>query len=181
MVRFHLAAIQTMSHPLRDFFRLIDVMLLAAPPIYIAVLAVLVIAWRRMWVSVPLIFWALAAFVTLGQLQPLWGHHVVLLSRGAGVSKWMWGLCRVAGFHGARQAAHRTGDHAHIAGAGWLRWSGVRWSGDRGPRNARAYAPSARQLEMAMALQGVSAADEIVLSDDQYVAALANRDYRRNW
>ena len=70
-----------------------------------AVLAVLVIAWRRMWVSVPLIFWALAAFVTLAQQQPLWEEHVVLLSSGARVDKWMWCLCRVAGFLGARQAA----------------------------------------------------------------------------
>jgi hypothetical protein len=79
-----------MSHPLRDNLRLIDRMLLAGPLIYIAVLAALVIAWQRMWVSV------LAAFVTLGQQQPLWGHCVVC-------------LCRVAGFHGARQATHRIG------------------------------------------------------------------------
>ena len=47
-VRFHLAAARTMSHPLRDNLRLIDGMLLAGPSIYIAVLAVLVIAWQRM-------------------------------------------------------------------------------------------------------------------------------------
>ena len=176
VVRFHLAAIQTMSHPLRENLRLIDVMLLAAPPIYIAVLAVLVIAWRRMWVSVPLIFWALAAFVTLGQLQPLWGHHVVLLSPALA-------LVSGCGAFAAWQAFTAPGRQRTelaitltllvLAGCAGLVCAGLVIDG---PRNARANAPSARQLEMAMALQGVSAADEIVLSDDQYVAALANRD-----
>jgi hypothetical protein len=44
-------------------------------------------------------------------------------------------------------------------------------------QNLAANAPlSARTLSMALALQGVSAPNEVVLSDDQYVAALANRD-----
>ena len=171
VVRFHLAAVQTMSHPLRDNLRLIDVMLLTGPPIYIAVLAVLVIAWRRMWVSVPLIFWAVAAFVTLAQQQPLWGHHIVLLSSALA-------LISGCGAFAARQAFTALGrQRAELAitlillvlvgGAGLA---------INGPRNERANAPPTRELEMAFALRGVSAPDEIVLSDDQYVAALANRD-----
>src|SRR5262249_13610989 len=43
-------------------------------------------------------------------------------------------------------------------------------------RNATAKASTPPStLEMAMVLQGVSAADQAVISDDQYVAALANR------
>ena len=34
------------------------------------------------------------------------------------------------------------------------------------PRDAKANAPTAHELEMAFALQGVSAPDEVVLSDD---------------
>jgi hypothetical protein len=44
-------------------------------------------------------------------------------------------------------------------------------------QNIAANAPvPTRTLSMALALQSVSAPDEVVLSDDQYVAALANRN-----
>ena len=170
VVRFHLVARQIISHPLRENLRLISVMLLAAPLIYIAMLAVLVIAWRRMWVSVPLTFWALAAFVTLAQQQPLWEEHVVLLSpalaliSGCGAFA-AWQVFTAPGRQ--RIGLATTLILLVLTDAGLA----INW-----PRNARANAPTARELEMAIALQGVSAPGEVVLSDDQYVAALANRD-----
>ncbi len=170
VVRFHLVARQTMSHPLRENFQLIGVMLLAAPLIYLAMLAVLVIAWRRMWVSVPLILWAIAAFVTLAQQQPMWEQHIVLLSPALALIGGCGAFAAWRVFTAGRQ---RTGLAITLillvlaGGAGLA----INW-----PRNARANAPTARELEMAIALQSVSAPDEVVLSDDQYVAALANRD-----
>jgi len=171
LVRFHLVAAQTISHPLPENLRLISVMLLAAPLIYIAMLAVLVITWRRMWVSVPLIFWALAAFVTVAQQQPLWDEHIVLLSpalaliSGCGASA-AWQLFTAPGRQRAKLAI--TLILLVLAGGAGL---AINWT-----RNAMANAPPARELEMAIALQGVSAPDEVVLSDDQYLAALAKRD-----
>ena len=170
VVRFHLVARQTISHPLHENLRLIDATLLAAPLIYTAMLAVLVIAWRHMWVSVPLIFWALAAFVMLAQQQPLWEQHVVLLSPALAL---IGGCGAFAAWQVLTAGRQRTGLAITLillmlaGGAGLA----INW-----PRDARANARTARELEMAIALQGVSAPDEVVLSDDQYVAALANRD-----
>ena len=171
-VRFHFAAAQTVNYPLRENLRLIGMTLLAAPLVYIAMLAVLAITWRRMWVSVPLIFWALAAFVTLAQQQPLLGRHVVLLSPA---------LALISGC--GAFAAWQVFRAPSIQRAG-LAITLILLAGGVGAglainlqRNASASAPSpARILDMAIALQRVSAPNEVVLSDDQYVAALANRD-----
>jgi hypothetical protein len=172
VVRFHLAAAQTMSHPLRENLRLIDVMLFSAPLIYIAVLAVLVIALRRMWVSVPLIFWALAASVTLAQQQPLWGHHVVLLSPVLALISGCGALAAWQVF--TALGRQRTGLAITLI---LLVLAGRAGLAVNLHHNAKAKAPTPpSELEMAMALEGVSAPDEVVLADDQYVAALANRD-----
>jgi hypothetical protein len=171
VVRFHLAAVQTMSRPLRDNLRLIDLMLLAGPLIYIAGLAVLVIAWRRIWVSVPLIFWAVAAFVTLAQQQPLWGHHIELLSPALALISGCGALAAWQAFTAlGRQRAELAITLILLVLAGGAGLA-INW-----PRNERANGPPTRELEMTFALRGVSAPDEVVLSDDQYVAALANRD-----
>jgi len=125
-----------------------------------------------MWVSAPLILWALADFLTLLRQQPLLDHHIVLLSpamaliTGCGVyAVWQ------AFTEPSRQRLAQTVTLVVlvvmcVAGLA-LNWT----------QNLAANAPpSARTLSMALALQGVSAPNEMVLSDDQYVAALANRD-----
>ncbi|HEX5442015.1 MAG TPA: glycosyltransferase family 39 protein, partial [Ktedonobacterales bacterium] len=55
VVRFHLAAAQTDSHTLRDNLHLIGTTLWDARLVVIAVPAMVVVVWRRMWVSAPLI------------------------------------------------------------------------------------------------------------------------------
>ena len=172
VVRFHFVAREASSHPLRENLQLIRLVLLAAPLIYIAVLALLVIVWQRMWVSVPLICWALTAFTTLALQQPLWDHHIVLLTpplaliSGCGVVA-AWQI--FTGLGRQRAGLAITLILLVLAGGASLM---IDWR-----RNSSANAPlPLRTVEMAMAVRGVSAQDEVVLSDDQYVAALANRD-----
>lgn len=171
-VRFHLAAIETTSRPLHANLRLISLMLFAAPLIYIAVVAVFVIAWRRMWVSMPLILWALAALVILARQQPLFGHHVVLLSPPLA----LMGGCGVfvtSHFFTAR-SARRAGlaitlTLLTLVGSAGLttNWQHNALSNEQLP---------ARERSMVIALQSLSELDEVVLSDNQFVTALANRD-----
>jgi 4-amino-4-deoxy-L-arabinose transferase-like glycosyltransferase len=171
VVRFHLVA-REISEPLRENLRHIGVQLLAAPQIYIAVLALLVITWQRMWVSVPLICWALTAFITLALQRPLFDHHVALLSppmaliSGCGVLT-AWQFFSRPGRQPVGLAI--TLILLVLAGAASLR---IDWQ-----YNLNANVPlPLRTVEMVMALQGVSAPAEVILSDDQYVAALADRD-----
>ncbi len=172
VVRFHLAAAQADSQSSRDNLQLIVETLWDARLVFIAVPAIIVVVWRRMWVSAPLILWALVAFITLLRQQPLLEHHIVLLSpalalvTGCGVyAVWQ------ASTEPSRQRLAQTVTLVVLV-VMCITGLAFNWS-----QNVAANASlPARTLSMALALQGVSAPDEVVLSDDQYAAALANRD-----
>lgn len=172
VVRFHLAAAQKDSHTLLDNLQLIGASLRDARLVFLAVPAIVVVVWRRMWVSAPLILWALADFITLLRQQPLLGHHIVLLSPammliiGCGIYA-MWQAF-------AEPSRQRLALTVTLVLLVVMCFAGLalNWT-----QNVAANAPlPARTLSMALALQSVSAPNEVVLSDDQYVAALANRD-----
>jgi uncharacterized membrane protein len=171
-VRFHLAAAHSNSHTLGSNLEIIWRALLASPLLYMGAVAVALLVWQRAWTSVPAVVWACAAIAMLAQQQPLFAHHAVLISPA---------LALVAGY-GACVAwtAFASSDHQAVAltvgrivlilacAFGLF----VNWR-----NNAAANVPlPTRSIEMAIALQGVSAPTEVVLSDDQYVATLANRD-----
>lgn len=171
VVRFHLAAARADTHSLRYNVQFIAQTLVAAPLIYAGALATVVMVWRRMWVSLPLLLWTLASFVVLVRQQPLFAHHVVLLSPSLALIAGC-GACAVSSV--LAMSDKRLAQVAValalvlVAGAGLI----LNWK-----QNAAANAPiPVRTLKMALALQGVSAPQEIVLTDDQYLAALANRD-----
>jgi len=172
VVRFHLVAGQAYWRPMHLQLSRIAEQLGSGPLVYVAALAVLVIAWRRMWVGIPLILWALAAFVVLLHVQPLWNHHIVLLSPA---------LALISGCGAAvalqecqSLSAKRLGLTVVLAllvaagGAGlWLNLLQSEMA--RRP-------PSASQLDMVKALRDATAPGDLVLSDNPYVAALANRN-----
>lgn len=171
VVRFHLAAARVDSHSLGANLRIIGGSLIATPLFYTAVLAVIVFVWRRLWSSLPLLLWALAAFVTLARQHPLFGHHVVLMSPALALISGV-GACVVwqnlAASGGRRSGLTIARVVLVLVCATGL---AVDWK-----QNAAANSPhSSQTLSMAIALQSVSAPDEMVLSDNQYVAALANR------
>jgi dolichyl-phosphate-mannose-protein mannosyltransferase len=172
VVRFHLAAADVGSLSLGGNLRLIGKALFNAPVIYTALLATVVIVWRRMWVAAPLIVWALADIVTLVRQQPLLEHHVVLLSPALVL---IAGCGAIAAWQAITIAQGQRFAQAIIAVA--LVVAGVTGLVINWHNNARANTSEpTRSLRMALALQGISAPEEIVLSDDQHVAALANRD-----
>ena len=172
VVRFHLVAGQFDRHPMHAELWQIAEQLGSAPLVYVAALAVLVIAWRPMWVSVPLILWALAAFVVLLHVQPLWNHHIVLLSPALALISGCGAAVALQEFQSP--GANRLGLAAMLAllvaasGAGLL----VNLRQNETARRP----PSASELDMVKALQAATAPGDVVLSDNQYVAALANRD-----
>lgn len=172
VVRFHLAAAQASSHSLSSNLRIIAGALVASPLLYTVTLAVVVLVWRKLWVGVPILLWALAALVLLVRQQPLFAHHIVLLSpalaiiSGSGAYA-AWQAFSVLGRQRTGLMIIRIVLMLGCSAGFWLNWM----------QNATANAPeSTRTLEMAIALRGVSAPDEVILSDDQYIAALANRD-----
>lgn len=172
VVQFHLAAAQANSHSLSNNLQIINDTIRDTPLIYIAVAAVVVVVWRRMWVSAPLILWALADFIMLIRQQPLLDHHVVLLVPALA-------LITGCGAYGAWQAFTEPSRRRVIQTIVLVMLILACVVGLTLNRNQNELANAplpARTLSMALALQGVSAPSEVVLSDDQYVAALANRD-----
>jgi hypothetical protein len=118
--------------------------------------------------GLPVILWALAAFVTLLQLHPLVDHHVVLLSPALALISGYGAFAALQAFtaEGRQRAGLAlTALLLVLAGAGLV---------TNGQRTAREL--PARELSMVLALQSVSTPEDVVLSDDQYLAALANRD-----
>ena len=175
VVRFHLAAAQADSFPLSHNLEWLRYGLVDTRLVYLPVLGALVIIWRRLWLAAPLILWALADVVTLVRQQPLLDHHIVLISPALAL---IAGCGVVAAWRVAQAFSAENWRRIGLALTAALLvltcLSGLLLNVQQ---NAAANGPIAtRSLDMAIALQSVSAPGEVVLSDDQYVAALANRD-----
>ena len=175
VVRFHLVAAQANSFPLSHNLEWLRYALVDKRLIYLPILATLVIIWRRMWLAAPLILWALADFVTLVRQQPLLDHHIVLISPALAL---IAGCGVVAAWRVAQTFSVENWRRVGLAlTAALLALACLSSLSLTLQRNAEANGPVAtRTLRMAIALQSVSAPSEVVLSDDQYVAAMANRD-----
>lgn len=172
-VRFHLVAVQTGDHSLLGNLRIIVGALRGAPLVYIALLAAIVIAWQRVWAGVPLLVWVLSAFGLLALLHPLWQQHVVLLTPALA----MIGGCGAAA---AWQAFSRPCRGQRLGLAITLMVlmlaGGIDLALNRQQNADANRRPPLRSMRLVSALARVSTPDEYVLSDDQYVAALADRD-----
>ncbi|HEU5348848.1 MAG TPA: glycosyltransferase family 39 protein [Ktedonobacterales bacterium] len=175
VVRFHLVAAQTNGHTLNYNLDCLRKGLVDTRLIYLPIIALVIIIWQRKWMGMPLIAWALAAFITLVRQQPLLDHHVVLISPALALISGYGAVVAWQTFQTSVERNWQRIGRAIIAvllvlacGSGMLLT--LHW-------NAIANTPlPARSLAMAIALQSVSAPNEVVLSDDQYLAALANRD-----
>lgn len=176
VVRFHLVAALADHHSLRDNLQVITDALMDSWLVYLPVVTILVIVWRRMWIAAPLILWSLADFVTLARQQPLLDHHFVLISPALAL---MAGCGVVVAWRAAQTFNAENWRRVGLALTVilLLLLAGLSGLALNLSQNAAANGPVAtRTLRMAIALQSVSAPGEVVLSDDQYVAALANRD-----
>lgn len=172
VVRFHLVAARTDHHSLVENLRIVADALAGAPLVYVGLLSAIVIAWQRVWIGVPLLLWASAAFGVLALLHPLWEQHVVLLSPALAMTSG----CGASAAWRALSTPRRRRLGLAIALTLLVLAGGVDLARDW-QANASANRPlPLRTVKLVNALERFSAPDEFVLSDDQFVAALANRD-----
>jgi len=189
VVRFHLVAGSVDNLGLKHNISLILKTQALYLPGLLALVALGLALWRRAWDVVPLALWLLASLILLARQQPLLGHHLTLLSPllaliGAlalplATSTMTQGASGAPTSGGARSGvldppAVRVLAYGVVALALIVVLVGA-VSGGIANRAAGA-APARETLRMASALQAFTQPGELVVSDDQAIAGLADRD-----
>ncbi|MEO7002222.1 MAG: glycosyltransferase family 39 protein [Ktedonobacterales bacterium] len=189
VVRFHLVAGNADNLGLTHNISVILKARALYLPGVLAIMALGLALWRRAWWMAPLALWLLAALILLARQQPLLNHHLTLLAPMlALIGALALPLAVTAAHTSPRTAMHgaRVTPHApHTQMAQFLPGSVVALalivvlvgavSGVVANRTAAA-APSSETQRMASALQAFSQPGELVVSDDQSIAGLADRD-----
>lgn len=173
VVRFHLVAGQFAGHSMVAQLVQITEWLTWGPLFYIAVLAMVGFPWHPIWASVAPILWALSAFVVLLHVQPPFIHHVVLLSPALALISGCGAVIALRELKSS-DAKRRRSPMAFLvllAVAGTAGLFVNLWQIERVRRP-----PSASELDMVTAIRANTAPGDVVLSDNQFVAALADRD-----
>lgn len=202
VVRFHVAAGSSVDHGLRYNLSLLAHNGNAYPIAILAIISLALAVWRRAWIVAPVLLLLLASLVLLVRQQPLLDHHLVLLvpslallasfilplahgplgQPAAGkvmprpyisikretIQQRLTKLTRELGL---RRNAMMRGALVLVALA--LIVSAVLSLGE--VRAANRPIPDL-QARMAITLESQTTPDELIASDDQYVAALADRD-----
>lgn len=196
VVRFHLVAGKADNLGLKHNIGLILKTRALYLPGLLALVALGLALWRRAWVVAPLALWLLASLVLLVRQQPLFVHHLTLLSPilaliGAlalplVVSAFAQGTQGTSGTTTFGAATYATaGNPPKSRMSPFLAYSVVALalivvlvgavSGVIA--NRAAGAPPAQETQrMASALQAFTQPGELVVSDDQAIAGLADRD-----
>jgi hypothetical protein len=152
-------------------------------PIELAALLAFIVALRlRLWRTLPLIVWAAVSLVLLLDQRPLFTHHVALLAPPlailvavVAVTVWQtsWQSAHLpADATGARRVPRQTPALALALVALLALWG----LGAGVVQAAQAHGPTAQQIAIAGLLSATTQPGDYVLSDDQYLAGLANRD-----
>jgi hypothetical protein len=132
--------------------------------------------WRRMWVALPLLAWLLASVLVLIVQRPLFDPHVLILAPPLAL---LGALGGVAAIDWARSSWNIRANELLLM-AGTLVALGVTllaglWLDTRQKRAALEYT-GGTQAQMVQALQDHAIPAGLMVTDDQYVAALAGRD-----
>jgi hypothetical protein len=178
VVRFHLAASRAYATGLAANIQGLETVESLLPAELLAVAAVGVAFLRRQWSALPLVLWAAASLLLLLDQHPLFPHHVALLAPPlailvAVVAVALWEApVSTRSPAGALSAQVRLPLWTAVVVAGLLVW-GVA-SGMEQAAHVRG--PTARQVAIADSLAAITEPGDEVLSDDQYLVALANRD-----
>jgi 4-amino-4-deoxy-L-arabinose transferase-like glycosyltransferase len=171
VVGFHLAA-RGISNggPIANLLLLPDVTW------FVAVLGLTVALWRRMWVALPLLAWLLAGVLVLAVQQPLFDPHVLILAPPLAL---LGALGSVAAIEELRTRSDVRLRGTLLAGATLVALAATLlagfWLDVRQSRAAETYTGGAR-AQMVQALRDHAIPAGPVVSDDQYVAAVAGRD-----
>lgn len=177
VVRFHTAAARDASGSLRG--NLLSVIHVRSEyPLWLAALSGCAVAiWKRRWALVPIALWLLASVAVLLEQQPLFLHHMallvpplVMLASTSGSVLPQAGKRYAAGFD---VGMIWTGRAALIVVLACV-VAGVFIGVKTDTRAART--PSANTLRLAAALRDLTLPSDYVVTDDQYIAGLADRN-----
>jgi 4-amino-4-deoxy-L-arabinose transferase-like glycosyltransferase len=171
VVGFHLVARGTSgAGPLANLLLLPDITWI------VAALGLVVLVWRRMWVALPLLAWLFVSVLALVVQRPLFDPHALILAPplallaalgSVGALEWMRSNRNVR----ARESLLIAGT---LAALGVTLLAGL-WLDARQIRAESAY-DGGRRAQMVQALQDHGLPSGPIVTDDQYVAALAGRD-----
>jgi len=185
-VRFHLVVEQTwLNNGLQYNLQLIETTLRDAyswPYALLASVACLLAAWRRAWAVVPPLAWLLASLLVLARQQPLLGHQLVLIAPPLAVLAALI-LPLIAGPRLGQRWRDRTSPIKPLAtvlpvaavlvvAAAVL---GIGTARSLSADDARTQPIPAIDEAMARALDATTRPGEIIVTDLQYVASLADR------
>ncbi len=142
----------------------------------VAALGLAVALWQRMWAALPLLAWLLASVLVLVVQRPLFDPHALILAPPLAL---LAALGSVAAIELARSMWNiRAKESLLVAGTlvalGVTLLAGL-WLDARQIRADSAY-DGGRRAQMIQALQDHAIPSGPVVTDDQYVAALAGRD-----
>ena len=172
VIGFHLVARGTSSGvgPLANLLLLPDITWI------VAALGCAVAVWRRMWVALPLLAWLLASVLVLIVQRPLFDPHALILAPPLALLAALGG---VAALEWARSSWNiRAKELLLMAGTlvalGATLLVGL-WFDARQLSVDSAY-DGGRRAQMVQALQDHAIPAGLVVTDDQYVAALAGRN-----
>lgn len=178
VIRFHLVAGQTATGSLRGNVSAIA-HVRGEYPLWLAAAggAFLAVVTRR-WIYAPIALWLLASFALLAQQQPLFQHHIALLVPPLVL---LAGLTPSA-FVGARIGARAPGATTLVRWASLLALALALFAGVAGvfisvkndSRAAQAVPDST--LQIASMLAAITIPSDYVVTDDQYIAGLADRN-----
>ncbi|HEV8194495.1 MAG TPA: glycosyltransferase family 39 protein, partial [Ktedonobacterales bacterium] len=174
VVIFHLTASRDFAHDWRYNWDLIWGTEYRFPVFWAGLLSVIIALWRRLWLAVPVILWLLIEAIMLFEQQPLLFHHFVLLSAPLAL---LSGLALPVLGREILRALPISAQQSRLVL--YVCAVLVTLAAANFTVNAQVYAarpPHADQLEMALALRAASAPGDLVVSDDQYVAGLADRN-----
>lgn len=185
-VRFHLAAGHTVNNGTTYNIKLIA----GAGSEYalagLALVAIGVALWRRGWNMLPPMLWLAASLVVLVRQQPLLAHHVTLLvpplALTAALALPLVAPRRESSQHTTHASTSNTSATARpawMASAllvllmlGMLAGLIVQIAQD----NIAAQPPTQTEAQMAAALHGYTLPGDLVVTDNQYIAGLADRN-----
>ena len=171
VIGFHLVARGTSSGgPVANLLLLPDITWV------VAALGLAVALWRRMWAALPLLAWLLASVLVLVIQRPLFDPHALILAPPLAL---LAALGSVAAIELARSMWNiRAKESLLVAGIlvalGVTLLAGL-WLDARQIHADSAY-DGGRRAQMVQALQDHAIPSGPVVTDDQYVTALAGRD-----
>lgn len=174
VIRFHIAASHAVNYGLHYNWDLIWSTESDVPQLWLGLLGVVIVLWKRIWLAIPVVLWLVVEVGLLFEQEPLLSHHIVLISIPlallAGLSLPVLGSELRSLIHpSAQQVRLALYICALVATLAALNFT----------INAQVYGtkpPKAAQLEMALALEGATSPNDLVVTDDQYVAGLADRN-----